>query len=52
MVDHLSFALKLFAALGCGLIAGVFFLDILEPHSHDRRTCGSNIVRDRTALLK
>ena len=25
MVDHLSFALKLIAALGCGLIAGVFF---------------------------
>lgn len=24
-VDHLLFALKLFAALGCGLIAGVFF---------------------------
>lgn len=24
-VDHLSFALKLFVALGCGLIAGVFF---------------------------
>lgn len=24
-VDQLSFALKLFAALGCGLIAGVFF---------------------------
>lgn len=24
-VDHLLFALKLFSALGCGLIAGVFF---------------------------
>ncbi len=24
-VDHLLFVLKLFAALGCGLIAGVFF---------------------------
>jgi uncharacterized membrane protein len=25
MTNHLPFALKLFAALGCGLIAGVFF---------------------------
>jgi len=24
-VDHSLFALKLFSALGCGLIAGVFF---------------------------
>jgi len=24
-VDHLSFGLKLFSALGCGLVAGVFF---------------------------
>ena len=24
-VDHLLFALKLFALLGCGLVAGVFF---------------------------
>lgn len=24
-VDHLSFALKLFSAVGCGLVAGVFF---------------------------